>query len=67
MALVNASMEQPLHLAAAHGQYKVVATMLQHGADCNARDRLGRYYYCSTAIFLALLLLATTCTVVVLL
>eukprot|EP00656_Telonema_subtile_P016220 TRINITY_DN18555_c0_g1_i3.p1 TRINITY_DN18555_c0_g1~~TRINITY_DN18555_c0_g1_i3.p1 ORF type:complete len:705 (-),score=223.62 TRINITY_DN18555_c0_g1_i3:75-2189(-) len=42
VALVNENLEQPLHLAAAHGQYKVVATLLNGGADANARDKLGR-------------------------
>eukprot|EP00658_Telonema_sp_P-2_P032046 TRINITY_DN23832_c0_g2_i7.p1 TRINITY_DN23832_c0_g2~~TRINITY_DN23832_c0_g2_i7.p1 ORF type:complete len:1200 (+),score=235.75 TRINITY_DN23832_c0_g2_i7:161-3760(+) len=42
VGLMNEAMEQPLHVAAQHGHYKVVSCLLNNRADPNARDRLGR-------------------------
>lgn len=31
----------PLHVAAVHGREKIITALLQHGADCNAKDSNG--------------------------
>jgi ankyrin repeat protein len=44
--LVNATLEwqglTPLHLAVRHDQLETVQVLLEHGADVNASDKLGR-------------------------
>ena len=44
LTLLNLQLHTPLHKASAAGQTAVVASLLYHGADRNARDKVGCKY-----------------------